>query len=381
MKRKHGSQLQFSRNMRNFSHLAGLALVLTVASCSPKARISMTVDGISNEKLAIHKIGTASSELLDSVKTDAAGHFNYSITIEKGKPEFVYVFRGETRLAALLLSPSEKAKVQADTLGNYSVEGSVGSEELCSVESDFANFIHKMNMSEDNLQASKLYIQYYRDRVQYVLSHPYSLTVVPVLYQRLGPEAPIFSQSTDAILFRRAADSLASAYPNSSYVKSLEAEATRRENQMSLDMALRNATVSGFPDIILPNTSGEKISLAGVNAKVILVHFWDAADAEQTLFNEEALMPLYKEFHSKGMEIYSVCLSTDKAQWASVVRNQGLPWINVCDARGAASTLIGLYNLKSLPSTILITDGEISTGAGAGSTTDLRSIVSKALKK
>ena len=206
-----------------------------------------------------------------------------------------------------------------------------------------------------------MYVRYYRDRLAYVLGHQRSLAVVPVLFQNLSPELPVFSQSTDAFLFKSTADTLKTVYPGSKYVKALETEAERRMNMMNFESALRNAEQRGFPDIALPDINADKISLAGVDAKVILLHFWDVDDAEQKLFNLDVLLPLYEAYHSKGLEIYAVGVTADKALWASVVKNQNLPWINVCDGFGAASPAVRLYNLQTLPTSILIADDEISS--------------------
>ena len=72
-------------------------------------------------------------------------------------------------------------------------------------------------------------------------------------------------------------------------------------------------------------------------------------------------MPLYKEYHPKGLEIYSVSLDTDKGAWASAVKSQNLPWINVCDGLGAASQAAVLYNInRGLPVAYLIVDGSLA---------------------
>lgn len=346
--------------MRSFRIIALGAVLALFASCAPKARISMTVDGAPEAKLAVHKLNVGITELLDSVKTDAKGRFTYSLPVAKGQPEFIYIFKGDTRLAALLLEAGEKAVVEADTLGNYTVEGSEGSAELAGVEKAYADFIREITSAEAGA-ATKVYVRYYRDRLAYVLGHQRSLAVVPVLFQNLSPELPVFSQSTDAFLFKSTADTLKTVYPGSKYVKALETEAERRMNMMNFESALRNAEQRGFPDIALPDINADKISLAGVDAKVILLHFWDVDDAEQKLFNLDVLLPLYEAYHSKGLEIYAVGVTADKALWASVVKNQNLPWINVCDGFGAASPAVRLYNLQTLPTSILIADDEISS--------------------
>ena len=364
--------------MRNCRILALGAVLALFASCSPKTQITMSVPEAPKTSLAIHRLNVSSSELLDSVKTDAAGRFSYKVDVKKGQPEFFYIYKGNTRLAALLLEAGENAVIEADTLGNYSVEGSEGSAELAGIEKAYADFVREVNAAAPG-EAAGIYVRYYRGRLAYVVGHPKSLAVVPLLYQNIAPGLPLFSQSTDAIIFANTADSLKTVYPDSKYVKALEQEAKRRKNNMELENAIRNAQQAGFPDIALPDVNAQKVALSGVDSKAVLLHFWDVADAEQKLFNLDVLMPLYEQYHSKGLEIYSVCVSTDKALWASVVRNQKLPWINVCDGQGAASGAVRLYNVQSLPSTILIADGEISSATLAGEQA-LRKELAKLLK-
>ena len=365
--------------MRNSKTVIALGTVLALfASCSPKAQFTLSVPDAPKTKLAVHKLNVGVTDLLDSVKTDAAGRLTYKVDVKKGQPEFIYIYKGDTRLAALLLEAREKAVVEADTLGGYTVEGSAGSAELSGVEKAYADFIREMAAAQPG-EAAGIYVRYYRDRLSYVIKHPYSLAVVPVLYQNLGAGVPLFNQPTDALIFQAAADSLKTVYPDSKYVKALDQEAKRRKNNLELENAIRNAQQAGFPDIALPDVNAQKVALSGVDSKAVLLHFWDVADAGQKLFNLDVLLPLYKQYHAKGLEIYSVCVSTDKALWASVVRNQNLPWINVCDGQGAASSAVRLYNIRSLPSTILIAGGEISSTTISGEQA-LRKELGKLLK-
>ena len=366
--------------MKNCRTLILLGAALAVlGACSPKASFTVSVKDAPGARLAIHKLNVSTTELLDSVTADAQGRFSYKVDVKKGDPDFIYIFKGDTRLASLLLEAGEKAVVEADTLGNYSVTGSKGSEELCEVEKAYSEFISAMKTAPDASSFNKTYIEYYRGRLSYVMSHSSSLSVIPVFYQTLAPGIPVFSQATDAITFRAICDSLKQYHPDSRYVKALERETQRREKALGLQITLSQAQEAGFPELSLPDVNSEKVSLTGVDAKAILVHFWTADDAAQKLFNQDVLLPLYNKYHPKGLEIYSVCLSTDKALWASVVRNQNLPWINVCDGLGAACPALGLYNVQSLPSTVLIADGEVSSANISGEAA-LRKELSKLLK-
>lgn len=346
--------------MKSYKIIALALSVLALASCGQKAQIKGTVAGLpAGTKLVVKQLNVNSYNVLDTISTKAGGAFSYAVNVAKGQPEFVYLFYKDTRVAALLLETGESAKVAADTLGNYTVEGSEGSIKLQEVENEYTDFIKQVIVADDDSKAiTSAYIQHYRNCVKYVMANPKSMTSIPVLFENLNG-MPIFAQAVDALHFRNVCDSLKTVYPESRYVKALEKEAARRQQELFLSNSIQNAEVSGFPNISLPNEKGEKIDLASVDAKCILVHFWTSQDNAHTLLNSEVLMPVYNEFHNKGFEIYSICLDTDKAQWATVVKSQNLPWVNVNDGLGAYSPAVTLYNVATVPSAFLIADGDL----------------------
>ena len=158
------------------------------------------------------------------------------------------------------------------------------------------------------------------------------------------------------------ADSLALSYPQSKYVKALKKEAERRFGYLELEAKIRNAAEIGYPDVVLPDVNAEKIRLSEVDAEVIMLYFWSATDANQKMFNLDVLKSLYEDYHSKGFEIYQVALDPDKTGWAQVVKQQNLPWINVCDGLGGSSPYVTTYNIPTLPATYIIADGELVDG-------------------
>ena len=229
--------------------------------------------------------------------------------------------------------------------------------------------VNASNESSDKDALEKLrkdlgqeYITYYRNCVKYVMSNSRSLSVVPIFYQNLAENLPVFSQSTDAIHFKNVADSLEVTYPDSKYVKALRAEAEKRMQYLELEARIMNAEQISFPEIELPDLQAQKRKLSEVDSKVIMVYFWSASSADQKMFNLDMLKPVYEEFHSKGFEIYQVSLDVDKGMWARVVKEQGLPWINVCDTRSAASPYAAAYNIPALPAAFIIANGELVDG-------------------
>ncbi|MCR5352500.1 MAG: DUF4369 domain-containing protein [Bacteroidales bacterium] len=348
--------------MKNCNKLVALALAaLTLSACGDKAGIRGTLADAPGRKIAVKQLDINTFRNLDTLTTGADGSFRYEVKVAAGQPEFIYLFYGDTRIAALLLEKGDKVKVQADTLGNYTVSGSALAEELAEVDRSYADFIARLQAHENEPTAqTRDYIEHYRANVKYVMEHPFSLTTVPVFFERLG-DAAIFSQTTDAILFRKGADSLKTVYPDSRYVKALDKEAERRMRILELEGQLMNAPEAAFPDIVLPDTKGERRALSEVDARVVLVHFWDVNDAAQKMINLDELMPLYEQYHHRGFEIFAVCVTPDKPEWASCVLAQKLPWINVNDGLGAASPAVSTYHVAQAPSSFLIIDGELNT--------------------
>ena len=204
-----------------------------------------------------------------------------------------------------------------------------------------------------NAELSRRYVDYYRRSVRYVMEHPQSLTSVPVLFQRVNDGLAVFDQPTDGILFGSICDSLKAVYPDSRYVKALEREAARRTNLLQINQRLQEAEQVGFFDI------------------VVMLYFWATTD-EQKLFNMDTLIPVYNEFHDRGFEIYAVSLDVDKTAWATVVRSQQLPWINVCDTRGDQSPVITQYGLTALPTAYFLVDGDMDPNASVTDAASMR---------
>ena len=369
--------------MKSFKLVAGAALVLMAAACGKNTHIERTPHETADSQVIVKLLDVNRFQVLDTVKTDAKGHFSYGLDLKKAQPEFVYLFYGNRQIASLLLQKGDKVKVETDTLGAYSVEGSEESRKLQRVEQDYNAFMADMNriiareMNPD-AQLSRRYVTYYRDRMAYVMGNTKSLTVVPVLFQQVNPTFQVFSQPTDGIMMQAVCDSLKTVYPESRYVRALEKEAQRRISQLDVNNKLQSAEEIGYIDISLPGIDGKNIKLSDKLGKVTMVYFWQAT-AEQKMFNLSSLVPIYEQFNPKGFEVYAVSLDGDKAAWASAIRNQKLPWVNVCDTRGAASPYVTTYGIGSLPMVWFIVDGNIDSEAKVRNAADIKEYLRRKL--
>lgn len=357
------------KTLRLLSLTALAAIVL--AGCSRGAKV--TVSGESGREIVVKAQNLNRNTVLDTLRLDKAGKAACKVKLEKGQPEFIDLYDGKSRLVSLLLSSGDRVEVVLDTLGGCTVSGSEDCEKMQKIERDFKETSEKMSDLAYDLdratddgeiaalkrEMGETYVGYYRRCVRYVLENSRSLTVIPVFHQSFAGELPVFGQETDGITMLNVADSLAEAYPKSKYVKALKEEAKERMDYMALLNNLRNAEAVSFLDVELPDINARKVKLSEVDAPLVMLHFWTASDPEQCRFNLDVLKNFYDKFHDRGLEIYAVALDLDKTNWAKTVKEQALPWINVCDSKGANSKYIGQYNIEKLPTSYFISHGEL----------------------
>lgn len=362
--------------------LIAAAAALMLASCGgDKASVTGKLGDAAGKDLVVRLLDVNQYVTLDTVKTDDAGAFRFSVPVQKGQPEFIYIFGGGDKLASLILGRGDKVKISTDGTGKTVIEGSEESVLLAEVEDRFNSFAKEFAALDaagaTSAELGKSFVSHYRENVSFIMKHPFSMANIPVLYEKLNDYSPVFSQANDALLFRRVCDSLMTVYPESRYVKALEKETVRREKIMEMNNKILGAGSSDFPDLSMPDISGNKVNLSSLDAKALMVHFWNSSDAEQKMFNLDVLKPLYERYHSRGLEIYSVDVNPDKTVWATAVKGQDLPWINVNDGQGANSSALLLYNVRELPTSILIAGETLQSISGEAG---LRSALDKLLK-
>ena len=349
-------------------HTLLLAVALLAAvSCTTKysATVKGNIAGLSNSGIVLEKLQYNKLVAVDTVKTDADGNFKYKVELLNDNPVFYYFYRNGAKLAGMVLHNGDEVTVKADTLGNYTVEGSVESGHLKYVDDAFAKAASAMAAALDeaaddvNAKLSRIYVNHKRDMLKHIMSNPRSITSATTLFQKFNDDLPLFNESTDVLVFKSIYDSLSTVYPTSEYVIALKDEIARRENAAALDTKFEDLTLQSFPDIKMNDINGKPHSLLELEGKVIILSFWSIGQTEHKLFNQE-LATLYEKYHDKGLEIFQVSLDVDKPAWASTVRSQKLPWICVNDGKGVNSPSIVAYNIEQIPTMFVIgREGEI----------------------
>ncbi len=345
-------------------------------SCGPKdsAVIDLNVADAGGKEIVLSKLNVNAISVVDTLTLDANGGVKCNVAVAEDAPDFYYLSYNRKRIASLLLKGGDNVKVSVDTLGgNLNIEGSEESVLLAASEKKMYDFSVKFDSlsnvllnaieakdkkAEEKLQyeLGNLFIKYKRGAVVDIMKNPFSLVNVSILYQQLNPNLPIFGDLNDVAYFQRGYDSLVTVYPNSVYVKSLSDELNKRYGIMAMNNKIKEAGELAYPEISLPDTKGQEQKLSALAGKPFILVFWTTANAEQKMFNHE-LKELYAKYSPKGLQIYQVAVDVDKAMWATVVKEQELPWVNVCDGLGTASLALNTYNISKVP-TLFVFDKE-----------------------
>jgi len=377
----------------------GLAALLAV-SCSKNntAVVNAQIDGADSKQIMLFQLSVNQMKLADTLKTDTKGALKGEVVMQDENPNFYYLAYNGKKLASLVLKAGDKVTVTTDTLGrNVKISGSQESELLqkydeqltaaiASFEATSSELAKAMESKDEkavqslNAQLSKLYVKYKQEVIKSIMHNPYSIANVQALHQSLMPGLPIFGGENDHFLFQRVHDSLQTIYPNSVYVKSLQEQIKAAQGYKLLADRISNAQETSFPNLSLPDINAKNVELSSLEGKPFILMFWTIADANQKMFNND-LLELYNKYKSAGLEIYQVSVDTDKTAWATAVKEQNLPWISVCDGKGAASNALVTYNITAIPSIFVFNkNGDIVANQNLFSKAKIEEAVRKAIK-
>lgn len=107
-------------------------------------------------------------------------------------------------------------------------------------------------------------------------------------------------------------------------------------------------------DFTLKTPEGETISLKDIKSKVKLIDFW-ASWCNPCRQENRNMVSIYKKYHKKGLEIFSVSMDTDEEKWKKAIKEDGLCWYHGSDLKGREKSEVArFYMVMAIPYTILL---------------------------
>lgn len=342
-----------------------LCATLILCSCSNKdVRISGKFFGLNANSVYLEQMTASGQTIIDSVGLASDGSYRFVVKNVPATPSIYNIIYNNERIP-LLLSAGENVTVGSlgSVLANYTVSGSKESELLREFNREYIAGMQELNAKiaayAEAGEASKIEIarlynakqrEIKRNQISFIIKNKSSIAAVYALYQRLPDEQYLVNSESDLIYFRTVADAVCKSYPTSPFVITLRNDVARMEAQNSL---LNTIEERDYPNITAEDMYGNTAKLSDLEGNVILVDFWAAELGNSNALNAD-LKQLYEKYQERGFRVYQVSFDTSKATWIKAVQEQKLPWVSVCDFKGQASPIMGVYNIRTLPANYLI---------------------------
>ncbi len=342
--------------------IAGLALL---SSCgNGKKNTGFELKGnFSNSKgetIFLEKLGTAQPIIVDSTVMEENGDFefkNYSPKIG-----FYRIKLSPQNFAMLVLDSADKVNVTGnitDLSNSYKTEGSAETalfleyneiSKKRDLRLDSLNKAFQQTMEVHKMDAKRM------DSLSKLFEGPYNAIVNStnlVMIEKIKKNADMYSSiiAIQALepdkyhdVYQALDASLTKKFPRDNNIKMFH-------DVVQKMLATREGSLA--PDINLPSPDGKEIALSSLRGKVVLIDFWASwcGPCRKEMPN---VVKAYAKYKTRGFEIYGVSLDQDKDRWVEAIAKDGITWPQVSDLKHWSSEGARLYNVQSIPYTVLV---------------------------
>jgi len=345
--------------MKKLTLLILLAAVL-VGCNKEQQKIKGTIHGGEGQTLYLYAFRDGEDIILDS--TVIGKDEQFELRPHQGLVKDIYrLGLGENDFFILITDSTENVDLEGQfgQLRNISkVNGSPHSEKLAQFSREINpimdSLMNTLAMEEEDTSLKKVNLN---------LRNQIEKTVLKWLDgNHTEPGALVALQYLDPMLhndqFIKVAEALKSSMTESEYFNSFVeyvnsiAEEINGPKRQALDQAI--AVGKELSNITLPDPNGTNRSLTDLRGKVVLVDCWASWCGPCRRANPE-VVSIYNNFKSKGFEVFSVSLDSDKNAWTQAIAQDKLSWSNhVSDLKGWKSLVTYQWGIEAIPYPILL---------------------------
>ncbi len=311
--------------------LALAVLLLPIGLAAQKPNVTGTFAGLpENGFVVVSQALNNRLQPVDTLRMDAKGAFRLSLPAEKPS---LYVFQtSDGAIFHLFVEPKEKISLDLLYIPDgrkFKVVSCKGSANL-EVYRQFCDImLGAVNQTTQALVPAQ---------VEKLVSDNAGVLVSAFLVTFFEEDI-----ETYAPLYTKVRDALVSKYPSDPFVQHVRDKVSQ---------VLLPGQVA--PDIVMKDPEGKERRLSDLRGKVVLIDFW-ASWCGPCRRENPNVVKLYKRFHDRGFEIYSVSLDRTREDWVRAIKADGLEWPNhVSDLKGWTSSGGKSYGVMSVPHTVLI---------------------------
>jgi len=126
------------------------------------------------------------------------------------------------------------------------------------------------------------------------------------------------------------------------------------QSQIENSSSKGNLEIGSYaPDFSFPNPEGKHISVSDFKGKYLFLDFWASWCTPCRKENPD-FVKIYDQFRGQNFEILGIALDKKRENWIDAIKADGLEWPQVSDLKYFDSEIIELYNIQSVPTTILL---------------------------
>lgn len=350
-------------------HLLFYLIVVTgVAACSTKSRkfnIIGEIEGMPSQTVILEQLGANDVvSVVDTVHSEESGKFELS-----GDAPEPGLYRIHFKDNKFILLSIDKGNIKIvskwNSLENYSVYGSPGSEHLKQFLAVFREKVRDFNTmnivldtlrsrGEDSLLAlaQKNYQEMNQEFTQIIENYADTVPYQPNAIFA----ARILNTSAEMVFLNAFTQSMDRRFPGTKMTREFSDYFTKinlRAHGQSQVKPQFVETGAVAPDLNLPAPDGEMVALSSFRGKYVLLDFW-ASWCGPCRAENPNVVAAYKKYKGKNFTVYGVSLDHNKDKWERAIAEDGLTWTHVSDLKGWSSEGAVIYNIKSIPSNVLI---------------------------